>query len=216
MTDTMGFDPDAFVPMMRTGLDPVPQLGHWRATEPVRKLNFPFGISAWLVSGYDETKAVLSNTSGYSNDFANLTEMTAAAAPQDKDPGGLGMADPPKHTRLRKLLTPEFTMRRLQRLIPDITRIVEARLDALETAGPPADLVELFAMPVPSLVICELLDVPYPDRESFQRLSGSRFELFGGAGTGLDAISESLEFMSELVTPPATAARRRLARHDHP
>lgn len=200
MTDMMDFDTEAFVPLMRDGLDPVATLGTWRETEPVRKLQFPFGISAWLVSGYDASKAVLASVDGYSNDFTNLTAITGGvAAPEDQDPGGLGMADPPKHTRLRKLLTPEFTMRRLQRLIPRIEQIVAARLDAMADAGSPVDLVALFAMPVPSLVICELLDVPYPDREDFQRLSGSRFELFGGAGTGLDAISESLEFMSELV-----------------
>ena len=62
-------------------------------------------------------------------------------------------------------------------------------------------------MPIPSLVICELLDVPYPDRADFQRLSGSRFDIFGGAGTGLDAISESLKYMAELVAAAARAAR---------
>ena len=199
MTETAEFDMEAFVPLMRTGLDPVPQLGQWRSTEAVRKLTFPFGISAWLVSGYDEAKTVLAHPTGYSNDFANLTAVTGGGAPEEQDPGGLGMADPPKHTRLRKLLTPEFTMRRLRRLIPDIERIVADRLDALAGADRPAEFIEQFAMPVPSLVICALLDVPYPDRESFQRLSGSRFELFGGAGTGLDAITESLAFMAELV-----------------
>jgi cytochrome P450 len=204
MTDTADvdaaeFDMDAFVPLMRTGFDPVPQLGQWRVTEPVRKLTFPFGISAWLVTGYDQSKAVLAHPTAYSNDYANITELTGGEAGEDKDPGGLGMADPPKHTRLRKLLTPEFTMRRLRRLIPDIERIVDERLDVLAAAGSPADLAELFATPVPSLVVCALLDVPYPDRESFQKLSANRFELFGGAGTGLDAISESLSYMSELV-----------------
>ncbi len=199
MTDMMDFDTEAFVPLMREGLDPVARLGEWRSTEPVRKLQFPFGISAWLVSGYDASKAVLASRDGYSNDFTNLTAITGGVAPEDQDPGGLGMADPPKHTRLRKLVSPEFTVRRLQRLIPRIEQIVADRLDAMAEAGSPVDLVALFAMPVPSLVICELLDVPYPDREDFQRLSGSRFELFGGAGTGLDAISESLAFMAELV-----------------
>jgi cytochrome P450 len=189
----------AFMPLMRTGLDPVPALGAVREREPVSKLEFPFGITAWLVTGYDEAKAVLGNAGGFSNDFANITAMTAGEAGEDQNPGGLGMADPPQHTRLRKMLTPEFTMRRLQRLVPRIEALVEELLDRMETAGSPVDFVESFAMPLPSLVICELLDVPYPDREQFQRLSGARFDVFGGAGTGLDAISESLAFMSELV-----------------
>ena len=58
-------------------------------------------------------------------------------------------------------------MRRLQRLKPRIVEIVDGQLDAIEAAGQPADLVELFAMPIPSLVICELLGVPYEDRDGF-------------------------------------------------
>lgn len=189
----------AFTPLQRDGLDPVAELERLRVEQPVSKLEFPFGITAWLVTGYAETKAVLGNAAGFSNDFSGLTAITGGGATQDQDPGGLGMSDPPKHTRLRKILTPEFTVRRLRRLIPRIEAIVEELLDGMEESGSPVDLVQKFAMPLPSLVICELLDVPYPDREQFQRLSGSRFDIFGGAGTGLDAISESLDYMGELV-----------------
>ena len=194
----------AFMPLMRTGLDPVAALGEVREREPVSKLEFPFGITAWLITGYDEAKAVLGSSGDFSNDFSNITAMTAGEAGEDQNPGGLGMADPPNHTRLRKMLTPEFTMRRLQRLIPRIEELVGELLDGMETAGSPVDFVEAFAMPLPSLVICELLDVPYPDRQQFQRLSGARFDIFGGAGTGLEAISESLEFMGELVRAQRT------------
>lgn len=190
---------DAFMPLLRDRFDPVPELAAARATQPVRKLEFPLGISAWLISDYRHVRAVLGDATSFSNDFARLTATTGGEAGVDQDPGGLGFSDPPWHTRMRKALTPEFTMRRLSRLIPRIETIVNERLDAMQTAGPPVDLVQAFAMPVPSLVICELLDVPYPDREDFQRLSGSRFDILGGAGTGLEAISESLEYMGELV-----------------
>ena len=190
---------DPFMPLRRTGLDPLPELAELRRSTPVRKLEFPFGISAWLVSGYAEAKAVLGDATGFSNDFSGVTAVTGGAATADQNPGGLGMADPPVHTRLRKMLTPEFTMRRLQRLTPRITAIVDELLDGMAAAGSPVDFVQSFAMPLPSLVICELLDVPYPDREAFGKLSGARFDIFGGAGTGLEAISESLAYMGELV-----------------
>jgi cytochrome P450 len=190
---------DPFVPLRRTGLDPLPELAALRAETPVRKLEFPFGISAWLVSGYDQAKSVLGAHQEFSNDFANVTTLTGGMASAEQNPGGLGMADPPAHTRLRKMLTPEFTMRRLQRLTPRITEIVDQLLDGMTSAGSPVDFVQAFAMPLPSLVICELLDVPYPDREAFGKLSGARFDIFGGAGTGLEAISESLQYMGELV-----------------
>jgi cytochrome P450 len=190
---------EAFMPLMRNGLNPVPGLAERQQDEPVSKLEFPFGITAWLVTGYDDVKAVIGDTKTYSNDFSNVVATAGGQASAEQDPGGLGFSDPPHHTRLRKALTPEFTVRRLSRLIPRIEQIVEQQLAVMESTGSPVDLVETFAMPIPSLVICELLDVPYPDRADFQRLSGSRFDIFGGAGTGLDAISESLEYMAELV-----------------
>src|SRR5690606_25651854 len=111
-------------------------------------------------------------------------------------------ADPPVHTRLRKLLTPEFTMRRLSRLRPGIEQIVNDRLDAMEEKaqrGEPVDLVEEFALPISSLVICELLGVPYSERDEFQHLAVARFDLFAGAGAAVGAISESLEYLLKVV-----------------
>lgn len=190
---------EAFMPLMRHGLDPVPGLAERQRDEPVSKLEFPFGITAWLVTGYQDVQAVIGDTTRFSNDFSNVVASTGGQATAAQDPGGLGFSDPPHHTKLRRALTPEFTMRRLSRLVPRIEQIVEQQLDVMQSAGSPVDLVETFAMPIPSLVICELLDVPYPDRADFQRLSGSRFDIFGGAGTGLEAISESLSYMGELV-----------------
>ncbi|MGH3759727.1 cytochrome P450 [Actinophytocola sp.] len=195
---TMALLPDAaLMPLKRTGLDPVPELGRVRAEAPVSKVNMPFGVNVWLVSGYDEAKAVLGDAKAYSNDFANLVGQHGAS--ETHSPGGLGFADPPEHTRLRKLLTPEFTMRRLARLTPGIKAIVEQRLDAMAAADGPVDLVAEFALPIPSLVICELLGVPYDDRAEFQRLSMARFDLFGGATASLGAISESLHYLLGVV-----------------
>jgi cytochrome P450 len=194
----MAMLPDAaLMPLKRDGLDPIPELGETRASEPVRKLPIPFGANIWLVTGYEESKAVLSDVKTYSTDFANLVGEHGASA--SHSPGGLGFADPPDHTRLRKILTPEFTMRRLSRLTPGIQAIIERQLDEMAAVDGPVDLVEYFALPIPSLVICELLGVPYDDRDEFQRLSMSRFDLFAGATASLGAISESLAYLTEVV-----------------
>jgi cytochrome P450 len=192
------FLPDsALVPLKRDGLDPVAEIGERRATAPIGKLDLPFGMNAWLVTGYDEAKAVLGKVTEFSSDFTNLVGNAGVTA--DQNPGGLGFADPPVHTRLRKLLTPEFTMRRLNRLAPRIDEIVAGQLDAMAAADGPVDLWQAFALPIPSLTICELHGVSYEDREDFQRLSTARFDLFGGAGASLGAMSESLTYLLDIV-----------------
>ncbi|WIX99137.1 cytochrome P450 [Amycolatopsis mongoliensis] len=192
------FLPDsALLPLKRDGLDPVAEIGAIRAEAPISKLDLPFGMNAWLVTGYDEAKAVLGKATGFSSDFGNLVGNAGVTA--DQNPGGLGFADPPVHTRLRKLLTPEFTMRRLSRLTPRIDQIVAEQLDAMAKTDGPVDLWQAFALPIPSLTICELLGVSYEDREDFQRLSTARFDLFGGAGASLGAMSESLTYLLEIV-----------------
>ncbi|MGG2458704.1 cytochrome P450 [Streptomyces sp. RGM 3693] len=197
----MSFLPDAvLMPLRRDGLDPVPDLAAVREREPISKLPVPIAANVWLVTGYDEVKAVLGKADAFSSDFTNLVGKAGAGAEQN--PGGLGFADPPVHTRLRRLLTPEFTMRRLSRLTPRIHDIVEERLDAMEQAGrngDPVDLVAAFALPIPSLVICELLGVPYEDRADFERLSAARFDLFSGANASFGAISESLSYFRDVV-----------------
>jgi cytochrome P450 len=156
-----------------------------------------FGMGIWLVSGYDEARAVLAAGDAFSNDLSRIVSQDGHAA---KDQiGGLGMTDPPGHTVLRKLLTPEFTRKRLARMEPRIEAIVNARLDAMELAGPEVDLVAEFAFPVPFEVICELLDLPIEDRAYFHSLGAARFDLSAG-GTGIFASAgESRQFLIDAV-----------------
>jgi len=194
----LGFLPGAaLMPLHRTGVDPVADLARLRRTAPIAELPLGFGFTVWLVSGYDEAKAVLGTIEGFSNDFTHLVGTAGATAADH--PGGLGFADPPAHTRLRRLLTPEFTMRRLQRLTPRIESIVAAQLDTLGTRTGRVDLWPDFALPIPALVICELLGIPYADRAHFQRLSTARFDLLAGAGPSLGALSESLTYLRGVV-----------------
>jgi cytochrome P450 len=185
------------MPLRRDGLDPVPDLARVRNATPVSELEFPLGINVWLVSGRDEVRAVLGSTEDYSTDFAHVARQAGLDAANS--PGGLGFADPPDHTRLRKLLTPEFTMRRLARLTPRISEVVDERLARIAAAEGPVDLVEEFALPIPSLVICDLLGVPYEDRAEFQELATARFDLISGASASLGAISDSLVYLRKQV-----------------
>jgi cytochrome P450 len=188
--------PDSLAwPLHREGVDPVGRLGDLRAEEPVAKLTSFLGLTVWLVTGDAEARTVLADTSSYSNDIRPFMGRRGSAT--DGDIGGLGFTDPPEHTRLRKLLTPEFTMRRLERLRPRIAEIVEGQLDAMAPQGPVVDLVPSFAFPVPFLVICELLGLPDEDRDTFRELGSARFDVsYGGQGV-FGAVSDSRRFLME-------------------
>jgi cytochrome P450 len=192
------FLPDSVtLPFERDGLDPVPALGSLRDAEPVAPLATLFGRRIWLVSGYDEAREALADGASYSNDLGQFVSQ------QGRDPseqiGGLGMVDPPLHTALRRYLTPEFTMRRLARLEPEIERVVAERLDAMEAMGPEVDLVSAFAFPVPFQVICELLGLPVEDRERFFALGVARFDLSQGGAGAFGAAAHTRDFLIKAV-----------------
>ncbi len=187
-------------PLQRDQLDPVAQLAEARAAGPIYKLASLFGLRVWMVSGVAETRLVLSDSTNFSTDirrYVGKQDATGAAAI-----GGLGFTDPPDHTRLRRLLTPEFTRRRLARLQPRIDAIVADRLDAMAEKASldpsaPVDLVAEFAFPIPFVVICELLGVAPEDREYFRKLGHARFDVrHGGLGV-FGAMSESRDFLIE-------------------
>ena len=198
--------PDSLAwPLHREGPDPVARLGELREQAPVAKLTSFLGMNVWLVTGEVEARQVLADTTSYSTDIRPF--MGKRGSTTDGDIGGLGFTDPPEHTRLRKLLTPEFTMRRLERLRPRIAAIVESQLDRLAEEAAAGDgvvdLVPTFAFPIPFLVICELLGLPDEDRETFRQLGSARFDVsYGGQGV-FGAVSDSRRFLME-----ATAKQR--------
>src|SRR6476646_10381794 len=162
--------------MRRNTFNPTPELREIRETDGVRTVTNAFGMKVFLVTRHEDIKDVLSDHQRFSNSRPpGFVVPGAPNVPEEEQTsaraGNLLGLDPPEHQRLRRMLTAEFTIRRMKRLEPRIVEIVEAQLDAMEKAGPPADLVASFALPIPSLVICELLGVPYDDREDFQRRS---------------------------------------------
>jgi cytochrome P450 len=171
-----------------------------RDDEGVVKLGTVRGMPVYLVSRFEDVREVLSDATRFSS-----RSLFPGAGVMDEDQwarmraGWLIQMDPPDYTRLRRMLTPEFTVRRMRRLEPRIGEIVDAALDDLERAGKPADLVANFALPVPSLVICELLGVPYADRDGFQGRSARLLDNSLPMAERRAAQTEDLEYMSELV-----------------
>jgi cytochrome P450 len=191
-------------PLRRNGVDPVPALAEARATEgPVNLLGSVLGLDIFLVTGHEAAKQVLADSRSYSNDMRHL--LGSRPRTEAEEIGGLGMTDPPDHTRLRGLLTPEFTMRRLQRLQQPIERIVEEALDKMEAGGPVVDLVDAFGFEIPFQVICELLGLPTEVREEFHQLGVARFDLAeSGAAGAFGAAAETRTFLIEAVRQQRT------------
>lgn len=184
------------MPLRRIELDPLPALATKRVHDPVSKLSRVLGMNVWLVSGYEQARAVLSDRDNYSTDIRSLL---GGSSDGDAAIGGLGFTDPPDHTRLRTMLVPEFTGKRLAALQPMIERIVEHQLDVLEAGADVVDFVAEFSFPIPFLVICELLGLPVEDRERFRLLGHARFDVTGGGAGTFGAMSESREFLIEAV-----------------
>jgi cytochrome P450 len=187
--------------MRRNGLNPVEELARARDGEGVVRVETPFGGSAYLVCRQEDVRQVLSDPARFSSaltPFPGSGQMNADELAK-MQAGQLIGFDPPEHTRLRRMLTPEFTGRRMRRLEPRITEIVQAALDDLERAGKPADLVAHFALPVPSLVICELLGVPYADRGEFQERSVRLLDTSLPMEQRVAAQREDRAYMADLV-----------------
>ena len=152
--------------------DPPEELARLREEQSVRRLHYPDGHLGWLVTGLADARAVLSDPRFSARGDIRHSPIDDKGRNQFRrtvPPGFFVVMDPPDHTRYRRLLTGQFTVRRMNQLAPRIEQITEQHLDAMERGGPPADLVEAFALPIPSLVICELLGVPYDDRDGFQQ-----------------------------------------------
>jgi cytochrome P450 len=190
--------------MRRDTFDPTPELREIREAEGVRTVVNAFGMEVFLVTRHEDIKDVLSDHERFSNGRPpGFVVPGAPDVPEEEQAsaraGNLLSLDPPEHQRLRRMLTAEFTIRRMKRLEPRVVEIVDAQLDAMEKAGPPADLVASFALPIPSLVICELLGVPYDDRDDFQRRTARQLDLSIPIPERLELQSQGRAYMRSLV-----------------
>jgi cytochrome P450 len=193
--------------MQRDRFDPVEELTRIRQDEGVRELETAFGARAYLVTRHSDVREVLADATRFSNAGAFQPPADERSEQQrERDRAGMMLAfDPPEHTRLRRMLTPEFTVRRMRRLEPRIVEIVDEHLDAMERAGRPADLVASFALPIPSLVICELLGVPYADRTEFQARTGRLLDLSISMDERRELGRANQAYMDELVARARSA-----------
>ena len=182
--------------------DPPAGLIDAREHGPISRFPFPDGHQGWLVTGYDLVRSVLADPRFSSrkelmrhHPLIDYGDIEVPPAP----PGEFLLMDEPQHGRYRKPLVGKFTVRRMRLLTERVEQVTAEHLDAMEKAGPPVDLVTAFAKPIPTIVICELLGVPYEDRGSFQE----QIDTFMGGETSeeelIAAYTATQEYLAELV-----------------
>ncbi|BDM74188.1 cytochrome P450 (plasmid) [Streptomyces nigrescens] len=197
------------LPMERDAgpFDPPRQITRLREARPVSPLIFPDGHQGWLVTGYEAVRQLMADTRFSSRQDLGVLHvpyetpgMPVATEPSPQVPGLFVAMDPPDHTRLRRKLTGAFTVKRMKQLEEHIVDITERQLDEMARLAPPVDLVKEFALPVPSLVICELLGVPYADRETFQVNTATFMEKEVPLDEKMAAYGAITTYLAELVT----------------
>ncbi|MGP3929199.1 cytochrome P450 [Nonomuraea sp. KM88] len=146
--------------------DPPPELRSRQEEGPLTRVRLWDGSTPWLVTRYAEQRALL----GDRRVSADVTRPGYPSPARISGGSSIGfiLMDDPAHARLRRMVTAPFTVRRVEAMRPDVQKIVDDLIDELLAGPKPVDLVEAFALPVPSLVICRLLGVPYDDHGFFQ------------------------------------------------
>ncbi|MGW2629080.1 cytochrome P450 [Streptomyces chattanoogensis] len=180
--------------------DPPAAFGTLRTEEPISRIALPDGSWAWLATRYSDIRAILGDTRFSSDTTLHgypLSGMTGGGNTQNR---GFIRMDPPEHTRLRRMVTREFMVKRVEALRPEIQRITDELCDEMAREQGPVDLVEALALPVPSLVISLLLGVPYDDHEVFQRLTGTLLSRTVPDDEREAARVELRDYLDQLVT----------------
>jgi cytochrome P450 len=191
-------------PMIRAArcpLDPAPVLSDLQATVPLVRVRLWDGSTAWLVTRYAEQRALLADPRlsadpyrpGYPFQSQGLRDIT------DETQSFLNMDDP-EHARLRRMVAGTFTVRRVEGLRPAVRKIVDDLISHLLAGPRPADLVSRFALPVPSLVICHLLGVPYADRDFFQLASATLISRETSTAAMKDTMAQVSAHLEQLIS----------------
>ncbi|WP_329554150.1 cytochrome P450 [Streptomyces sp. NBC_00696] len=206
-------------PYGRCPFDPPPAYTAAAREAAVSRATLPDGTACWLVTGYDEVRAVLADarfsadarTPGFPFLSAGQRELATAK------PSFIRMDDP-EHARLRRMVTKDFLVKRIEELRPGIQDIVDRAVDRMTEGRDSADLVADFALPIPSLVICLMLGVPYEDHDLFQSLSRTLLDNRTSRPDAERAHAELMGYLAQLAErkrrEPADDILSRLAARD--
>jgi cytochrome P450 len=178
---------------------------HWgfedlAAQGPVQRLTLFTGVPVCLITGYAETRELLAHPDVVRSPLDGPHRDTMMDDLINRTERHMLGANPPDHTRLRKLVTAAFTRRRIDALEPRIREIAAGLLDEMATAGERVDLVNAYSYPLPITVICELIGIPAVRREDFRQWSSVFVNAtMHTAEEYIEATTLMLDFVHELI-----------------
>lgn len=194
---------------------PPPEYERLREEAALVRAELPRGW-AWLVTRHAEAQQVLGDPRISTDPATPGHPMAAmmAEAPSEEEQrirarfqaGQFIDMDPPRHGVYRRMLIPEFSVRRVREMRPGIQEVTDRLVDGMLKQGSSADLVEAFGMALPSMVTCRLLGIPDADRDFFQ--SRTREMIDAGVGSSRDGITAAMEVWNYLDDLIAKAGRR--------
>jgi cytochrome P450 len=210
VSDTLtGTAPDAVAdvpvyPMDRAAgcpFAPPPEVMELSAARPLSRVRIWDGSTPWLVTGYEEVRTLFSDSRVSVDDrrpgFPHWNAGMLSTV--HKRPRSVFTSDAEEHTRFRRMLSKPFTFKRVEGLRPAIQQITDQHIDAMLAGPRPADIVAALALPVPSLVISQLLGVPYQDAEMFQHHANVGLARYA---TGDDTVKGAMslhKYLAQLV-----------------
>jgi cytochrome P450 len=170
-------------------LDPLPALAKMQAESPIGRVRLYRGDEAWVVTSYAECIRLL-NLPSLSADFRTPGYPIVHRTHAEFAPGLLQHMDPPEHNTYRRMLAPEFSVKRVERLRSQVTAVVGELFDDMMAAGPGVDMIDTLAIAAPALMICTLLGIPYDQRDYFVSLAD---KFLGGQTSTEEAVRANHE-----------------------
>jgi len=180
-------------------LDPPPKYREIAAERPLQRVRTPLGDIAWLVSRYEDARAVLSDPR-FSSNPSSPGFPTYMAAKSEPLPGFFMMSDAPDHTRIRRHVSREFVTGVIEAMRPRMEETLNGLIDAMVGAGDSAELIGQLALPMASIVICDLLGARTEDREYVKRVVDTVLDRSKTAEQQGQAAFELLGYFDRLVT----------------
>lgn len=180
-------------------LDPPDWVTELRADCPVSKVAMYDGGQAWLVTGYDDIRTVLGDNEHYSSVQTWKFQPSASRAEAERGEHSFTTMDPPDHTHYRKMLTKHFTVKRITELRQTVETIVAEAIERFAALPQPADLSAELAYPIATRTMCQLIGVPYTDREWFQERAEIRSVMDADPAEAAQATTDLMEYVDQLV-----------------